>query len=148
MTIFSLLQKTCNLSQKISHLPFLTILPTKFIVLPFYPQNLLIFSSWCHPLRWCHLGKPAPSAPLMTPLSPNPLLLQQFMHLSVLELTIVIHFLHACLKSDDSAPFSEFSMKQPDLLLTLLNSLTFPRLWSISYTGFLSQLGCSLEFFS
>ena len=29
----------------------------------FYPQNLLIFSSWCHPLRWCHPGRPAPSAP-------------------------------------------------------------------------------------
>jgi len=23
--------------------------------LPFYPQDLLFFSSWCHPLRWYHL---------------------------------------------------------------------------------------------
>ena len=39
-----------------NHLPpniFFTILPTRFI----------IFSSSCDPLRWCHPGRPAPTAP-------------------------------------------------------------------------------------
>jgi len=63
MTFLALYTKTYNLSYKISHLPFLTILPTKFIFLPIYPQNVLIYSSWCHPLRWCHLGRSALSAP-------------------------------------------------------------------------------------
>ena len=51
--------RTCNLS-----LIFLNHFTHKTqLFVPFNPRNLLFFSFWCHPLRWCHQGLPAPSAP-------------------------------------------------------------------------------------
>lgn len=64
----------------------------------------------------------------------------KFKHLSVLGLAIAILFLEIYLRFD--SPFSsQFSMLLSDWLLTLLNSCTSSRLWSIGCTGFLlSQL--------
>src|SRR6218665_2236206 len=81
IAIFNLLLKKLNTSPKVSddlfsffaqkHVVyhtkfpiylFLAILPKQFIFLPFYPQNLLIFSSWCHALRWCHPRRPVPTS--------------------------------------------------------------------------------------
>jgi len=57
-------KKTCHLSHKISHLAFFNhFYPQNLYFYYFTKKNLFIFSSWCHPLRWCHPGRPAPSAP-------------------------------------------------------------------------------------
>ena len=64
MTLFfAFYRKACNLLHTISHLPFINHFTSKIYFLMFYPQNVSIFSSWCHPLRCCHKGRTAASAP-------------------------------------------------------------------------------------
>jgi len=59
MTFFSLYTKTCNLSHKISHLPFITILPQKFFF-TILPTKFIIFFLLVSPLE---MVSPAPSSP-------------------------------------------------------------------------------------
>ena len=68
MTLFSLLHKlldkTCKLSHKVSHLPFVSHFTRKIIFLPFYPQKFTNFFLLVSLLEMVSPGTaPAPSAP-------------------------------------------------------------------------------------
>src|SRR6218665_3713833 len=57
MVFLAFYTKTCTCHTKF---PTYHYFSHKIYFVPFYPQNLLIFSSWCHPLRWCHPRRSPP----------------------------------------------------------------------------------------